>query len=48
LGGLTGTTLFVCTAPTSTPDVAREQMGGRIEVLEVAVPAALPPGPAAT
>jgi sugar lactone lactonase YvrE len=37
LGGPRGTTLFVCTAPTSTPEITVEKMGGRIEVADVAV-----------
>jgi sugar lactone lactonase YvrE len=40
LGGPGGTTLFVCTAPTSTPGAALKQMGGRIETVDVAVPGA--------
>ena len=40
LGGADGRTLFVCTAPTSTPEAAIEQMGGRIETVIVAVPGA--------
>lgn len=40
LGGPDGTTLFVCTAPTSTPELALEHMGGRIETVTVGVPAA--------
>jgi sugar lactone lactonase YvrE len=44
LGGVEGTTLYVCTAPTSTPDAALGLMGGRIEAIEVAVPAAPTPG----
>ena len=44
LGGPTGTTLFICTAPTSTPEAALEQMGGRIEAVEVEVPGAAAPG----
>ena len=46
LGGVDGNTLFVCTAPTSTPEAALAQMGGRIEVVDVAVPGAAVPGSA--
>jgi sugar lactone lactonase YvrE len=40
LGGPDRSTLFVCTAPTSTPEIALEQMGGRIEIVDVVVPGA--------
>jgi sugar lactone lactonase YvrE len=44
LGGADGKTLFICSASTSTPEVAVEQMGGRIETVDVAVRGAVPSG----
>lgn len=38
LGGEDGRTLFVCTAPTSDPDLSGELRGGRIESVRVDVP----------
>lgn len=40
LGGPEGRTLFVCTAPSSTPDQVRHRVTGRIEIVEVDIPGA--------